>query len=58
MRKVKIGVVGCGDVAFRSYLPDIASLTKEKIDLVGVCDIAEERARKAVEEFKAKEYYH
>lgn len=57
MRKVKIGVVGCGDVAFRSYLPDIASLTKEKIDLVGVCDIAEERARKAAKEFKAKEYY-
>jgi len=57
MKKVKIGVVGCGDVAFRSYLPDIASLTKEKIDLVAVCDAAEERARRAAKEFKAKEYY-
>jgi len=56
MKKVKIGVVGCGDVAFRSYLPDIA-LLKEKIDLVSVCDMDEERAKKAAKEFKAKEYY-
>ncbi len=56
MKKVKIGVVGCGDVAFRSYLPDIA-LLKEKIDLVSVCDIDEERAKRAAKEFKAKEYY-
>lgn len=54
-KKVKIGLVGCGDVSRNTYLPGIAY--SEKIDLISVCDIVEERAKKAKEDFGAKEYY-
>ena len=56
MAKVKIGVVGCGDVAFWRYLSAIAAL-EEKAELVAVCDIVEERAQRAREEFGASEVY-
>ena len=56
MAKVKIGVVGCGDIAFRNYLPGIAAL-KEKVELVAVCDIVEERAQRAKGQFGAQEAY-
>jgi len=54
-KKVKIGLVGCGDVAKKYYLPAITST--DKIDLVSVCDLVEERVKKIKEEFGAKEYY-
>jgi predicted dehydrogenase len=54
-KKVKIGLVGCGDVARRYYLPTIIS--SDKIDLVSVCDVVEERVKKIKEDFGAKEYY-
>ena len=56
MAKVKIGVVGCGDIAFRSYLSGIATL-EEKVELVAVCDIVEERAQRVKEKFSALEVY-
>ena len=56
MAKVKIGVVGCGDIAFRSYLSGIAALG-EKAELVAVCDIVEERAQRVKEQFGALEVY-
>jgi len=55
MAKVKVGVVGTGDVASHTYLPGIASFPN--VELVAVCDIVEERARWAKEEFGAKECY-
>ncbi len=58
MERVKIGVVGCGDVAIHRYLPEIVSLVREqKVDLLSVCDSVEERAKQAKEQFGAKEYY-
>jgi len=55
MAKVKIGVVGAGDVASHTYLPGI--VTFPNVDLVAVCDVIEERARWAKEKFGAKEAY-
>ena len=54
-KKVKIGLVGCGDVSRKWYLPGIAYA--KEIDLISVCDVVEERAKKAKEDFSAKEYY-
>jgi len=57
MQKVKLGVIGCGDVAEHTYLPRIASLKETKIHFSAVCDIVEERAKKAKEKFGAHNYY-
>jgi predicted dehydrogenase len=43
-RKLKVGLVGCGSVS-RAYLPGLVEA--EYIELVSVCDIIPERARKA-----------
>jgi len=55
---VKIGLVGCGDVALDYYLPTCVRLRNErKVDLVAVCDNVEVRAKTVMQMFKAKEYY-
>ncbi|MDE0688600.1 MAG: Gfo/Idh/MocA family oxidoreductase [Candidatus Poribacteria bacterium] len=52
MRKAKIASVGCGWVAKRWHLPTIAELTKRgDLDYVAVCDIDEDTARAAGEEY-------
>lgn len=56
MRRIGLGVVGCGDVAFRSYLPQFGTFA-EKATLVATCDVALERARRAQEEFGAERAY-
>lgn len=48
MTKVRIGVLGAGDVSTHTYLPGIARLAREgQLDLAAVCDAVEERARRA-----------
>jgi len=56
MRTVNIGVVGCGEVAQRIYLPEFHRL-HDKAVLVAVCDRVEERARAAQQRFGARTYY-
>jgi predicted dehydrogenase len=53
MQKLRLGVVGCGDVAFRSYLPPLSNFA-DKAELVATCDVVAERARKAQEQFGAR----
>jgi len=55
-RLVKLGLVGIGDIAIKSYLPTIAGLRGSKIDFVAACDVVEERAKKA-KEFGARKCY-
>jgi predicted dehydrogenase len=48
MGKLRIGVLGAGDVAQHTYLPGIARLAREgKLELAAVCDALEERAHAA-----------
>jgi predicted dehydrogenase len=48
MPKTKIGVVGCGDVSQRRYLPTIAGMHQRGIlDFVAVCDMVPERVSAA-----------
>jgi predicted dehydrogenase len=56
MRKVRLGVVGCGDVALRSYLPPLSNFA-DKAELVATCDTVPARARKAQEQFGARRAY-
>ena len=56
MRPIDVGVVGCGEVAQRVYLPEFHRL-HDKATLVAVCDQVEERARAAQQHFGAREYY-
>jgi predicted dehydrogenase len=56
MRTVRIGVVGCGEVAQRVYLPEFHRL-HDQAALVAVCDRVEERARTAQQRFGARTYY-
>ncbi|MEM2921266.1 MAG: Gfo/Idh/MocA family oxidoreductase [Candidatus Bathyarchaeia archaeon] len=52
-RRVKCGVVGCGVVANEAYFPAIV----ENGELVATCDAIEERAKRSMELWGAKEYY-
>ena len=48
MGKVRIGVLGAGDVAQHTYLPGIARLGREgHLELAAVCDAVEERGGRA-----------
>lgn len=48
MSKVRIGVLGAGDIGAKTYIPGTARLAREgKLELVAVCDAVEERARLA-----------
>src|SRR5947209_4551185 len=50
MSKVRIGVVGAGDIGSRTYIPGTARLGREgKLELAAVCDGVEERARRAAD---------
>ncbi len=57
MGKVKVGVVGCGCVSQRTYMPTLAQLAATRVDLVAVCDTVKKRAEEVREKFHAKECY-
>lgn len=50
MKKLKIGIVGCGGIANNKHLPALSKL-KDKIELFAFCDIIVERAEKAAKDF-------
>src|SRR5205807_4478643 len=53
-RRVRTGVIGCGSVS-NSYLP---VLTKSPfVEVVSLCDIKPERAKRQAEHFKIAHYY-
>lgn len=49
MEKVKVGIVGCGGIANQKHLPSIKR--HGGIEIVGFCDLIEERAEKAKAEY-------
>jgi len=52
-RKLHFGVIGCGDVAFRHYLPALADLA-DKLELSGVCDPRSQAAERAADWARAR----
>jgi predicted dehydrogenase len=51
-RRVRIGVVGCGDVAFRRYLPTLGELADD-VEVAACIDGREDAAERAVREVRA-----
>lgn len=54
MKKLRIGIVGCGGIANGKHFPALSQL-KDKVDLVAFCDIIPERAEKAAKEHGSKD---
>jgi predicted dehydrogenase len=54
MTQLKIGVIGCGSIAQNRHLPEYA--TNAQVEIVAVCDINEERAKKTAEKYGATAY--
>ena len=52
--KIKVGLIGCGSVS-GAYLPNLTG--KNYIEVVSVCDIKPERAKKRSEQFKVPNVY-
>ena len=50
MDKLKIGIIGCGGIANQKHLPSLKA-NADKCEIVAFCDIIEERAVKACQEY-------
>jgi len=53
MKKVRIGIVGCGGIANQKHLPSLKA-NADLNEVVAFCDIIPERAEKAAKEFGAE----
>src|SRR5699024_5132648 len=54
MNTLKVAVIGCGSIAIHRHLPEYQA--NEKVEIVAVCDIKEERAQEAASKYEAKAY--
>lgn len=54
MTQLKIGVIGCGSIAQHRHLLEYAA--NAHVEIVAVCDINEERAKKTAEKYGATAY--
>jgi predicted dehydrogenase len=50
--KVRVGIIGCGGIAFGKHMPSLAKL--ENVEMVAFCDLIEERAQKASKDYGVK----
>ena len=48
--KLRVGIIGCGGIANGKHMPALKSFPDD-VEMVAFCDIIEERAQKACEEF-------
>ena len=51
MKKVRIGIIGCGGIANAKHMPSLKKLPQ--VEMVAFCDIIRERAEKAAREYGA-----
>jgi predicted dehydrogenase len=54
--KLRIGIIGLGFIGTAKHLPGLASVSDE-VDVVAFCDLIEERAQKAKDEFGSADAY-
>lgn len=52
-KKLKIGIIGCGDIANEKHMPSLKKLSS-LCEMTSFCDIKIERAQKAAEEYGVK----
>ena len=48
--KLMIGIIGCGGISNQKHMPALSKLG-EKCKMIAFCDIIEERARKAADQY-------
>ncbi|WP_421383966.1 Gfo/Idh/MocA family protein [Bacillus salacetis] len=54
MKKIKIGVIGCGSIAQHRHLPEY--MNNKYVEIAAVCDIVEERVQKVADQYGARGY--
>jgi UDP-N-acetylglucosamine 3-dehydrogenase len=54
MKKLNVGVIGCGSIAKHRHLPEFSR--NEHVNIVAVCDIVEERVLEMAKRYDAKPY--
>ena len=54
-KQVKVGIVGCGDIAYRSYLPVLTQHPRAQV--TAVCDALPERSAAAAEAFGIRSHF-
>lgn len=54
MKKLKVGVIGCGSIAKYRHFPEYVA--NENVEIVAVCDIVKKRAEAAAEKYGAEAY--
>ncbi|MDR7073290.1 Gfo/Idh/MocA family protein [Fictibacillus barbaricus] len=52
-KKLRVGIIGCGGIANGKHMPSLKKL--DTVEMVAFCDLVEERAIKAKEEFGGEE---
>ena len=59
MKKVRIGVIGCGVAATRDVLPNLVQpeMARRGVELVAVCDTVKSRVKATMKAFGAREMY-
>jgi predicted dehydrogenase len=55
-KRLRVGLIGAGTIAFSAHLPAIRKL-RDELELVAVADIREDNAKRAAAEFGAETYY-
>ena len=53
MKKLRIGIIGCGGIANQKHMPSLKA-NPELCEMAYFCDIVPERAQKALKEFGAE----
>jgi predicted dehydrogenase len=57
-KPLKVGIIGCGAIANEMHFPNWRELQDQKrVELVGVCDIVEQRAVQAKEQYGARKSF-
>ncbi|WML28226.1 Gfo/Idh/MocA family oxidoreductase [Neobacillus sp. OS1-33] len=54
MKKLRVGVIGCGSIAQHRHLPEYQA--NKNVELVAVCDSNEERANQIAEKYEVEAY--
>lgn len=52
MAKLKIGIVGCGNIAMTKHLPNLSKF-QDRCEIVAFCDVIPERAEQAKNQYGA-----
>lgn len=52
-KKIKVGIIGCGEIAFAKHMPGLAKLPG--VELIAFCNRSREKAERAAAEFGSKD---